>query len=248
MSAWQRLAQTVLCAAASGAFLLSMASTADAQQTQPAPNGGAAAQAAAVAPADKAFLEQSETFVADLSNIAIQELVNPNVPREARVAKFRQILQTNFDIDNISRFVLGRYWRVATPQQRTEYRQLFEKLLIKLYEEKFQQYNGQTLTITGSRLAAGGNFALVASKIKDPDAPQPINVEWRVVRGPTPRIADVVVEGMSMGLSQRQEFASVIQRNGGSVEALLQVMRENAATPPVAQGRSAPAQPGGGKS
>ena len=218
--------------ALSAAGLLALSSEMALAQ-QPQPQAPDAAQQQAVTAADKAFLGQSEAFVADLSNVAIQQLVNPNVPREQRVTTFREILRTNFDINNIARFVLGRYWRVATPAQRTEYQQMFEKLLIKLYEEKFRQYNGQTLTVTGSRLASGGNFALVASKIKDPAAAQPINVEWRVVRGSALKIADVVVEGISMGLSQRQEFASVIQRNGGSVEALLKVMRDSAVTPPA---------------
>ena len=211
--------------------LLALAPDQALAQTQ-SPSGSAGRQQA-LSQDDKTFLSQSETFVADLSNVAIQQLVNPQVPREQRVTKFREILRTSFDINSIARFVLGRYWRVATPAQREEYLQLFEKLLIKLYEEKFQQYNGQTLTVVGSRLASGGKFALVASKIKDPAAPQPINVEWRVLRGESLKIADVVVEGISMGLSQRQEFAAVIQRNGGSVEALLNVMRQNATMPPA---------------
>jgi phospholipid transport system substrate-binding protein len=221
---WRRLGRRAAVIVMCGVTMAGLASPAAmAQQQQPV------SSVVKVTPDQQAFLQQSERFVAQLSNVAIQELVNPAVPRETRVVRFRQILQSSFDIDNVSRFVLGRYWRMATPEQRIEYRQLFEKLLVRLYEEKFQSYNGQTLTVTGSRLASGGDFALVSSRIKDPAAPQPINVEWRVVKGGgKPRIADVAVEGISMTLSQRQEFAAVIQRNGGSVESLLKVMRESA--------------------
>lgn len=186
--------------------------------------------------AQQEFQARAEAFINRISNQAITQLADPKIPREERVKRFRTFLNANFDIDNIGRFVLGRYARTATPEQLGEYNDLFQQLLTRMYEQKFTEYRGQTLTVTGSRLAAGDNFALVQSQVNDPAQPSPINVEWRVVNRDQMQVADVVVEGISMGLSQRSEFASVIQRNGGSFEALLDVMRKQVAT-------GAPVQP-----
>jgi phospholipid transport system substrate-binding protein len=179
--------------------------------------------------------EAAASFVQDLGARAVDILVTPNLQRQDTENRFRALLNEGFDVPYIGRFVLGRYWNGATPAQRQEYLELFELLIVKVYADRFSEYSGQnldsseTLRILGHR-PEGERDAIVQSQIVRPDGP-PVMVEWRVrERDGQNKIIDVAVEGVSMSVTQRNEFASVIQRGGGSVEALLDALRQRTAS------------------
>lgn len=111
------------------------------------------------------------------------------------------------------------------PRQQAEYQRLFEQLIINTYAGRFLEYSGETFKVTGARAESGTDSA-VATQIVRPNGP-PITLEWRVRhRDGHSKIIDVVFEGVSMGVTQRQEFASVIQQNGGKVDGLIQALRQ----------------------
>ncbi|EWY39402.1 toluene tolerance protein [Skermanella stibiiresistens SB22] len=179
--------------------------------------------------------EAAAKFIQDLGARAIDVLVKPSLGREESMKRFRVLLNEGFDVPYISRFVLGANWRTATPQQQQEYGTLFERLIVQVYADRFSQYSGQnldvneTLKITGHR-PEGDSDAIVNSQIIRPDAP-PVAVDWRVrQRGDTMKVIDVAVEGVSMSVTQRSEFSSVIQRGGGQIESLLQTLRQRVGT------------------
>jgi phospholipid transport system substrate-binding protein len=147
--------------------------------------------------------------------------------RERNVQRFQELLYLGFDVPYIARFVLGRYWNAATADQREEYERLFTRMILKIYADRFSLYAGETLKVVGSRQDSSVD-AIVSSQIVRPSGP-PINVDWRVRdRNGEYKIIDVVVEGISMGVVQRDEFSSVIQRGGGNIDALLTVLRRRA--------------------
>jgi phospholipid transport system substrate-binding protein len=165
-------------------------------------------------------------FIADLGARAINVLTSTSSETE-RERQFRGLFEQGFDVNEIARFVLGPYWRTATDVQRAEFIRLFENYVVHAYTVRFNAYAGQQLKVLGAR-PEGDNAWVVQSQIALPNSNQPpVRVDWRVTKhGDTYKIADVTVEGVSMALTQRQEFASVIQRNGGQLEALLKVLRE----------------------
>jgi phospholipid transport system substrate-binding protein len=165
-------------------------------------------------------------FIADLGARAINVLTSTSSEAE-RERQFRALFEEGFDVNEIARFVLGPYWRTATDAQRAEFIKLFETYVVHAYTVRFNAYAGQQLKGLGAR-PEGDNAWLVQSQIALPNGNQPpVRVDWRVTKhGDTYKISDVTVEGVSMALTQRQEFASVIQRNGGQLEALLKVLRE----------------------
>ncbi|MEO3434333.1 ABC transporter substrate-binding protein [Inquilinus sp. CAU 1745] len=180
------------------------------------------------APAAAADDQGARDFIAELGDQTIEILRQPDLDAEQSVAQFREVFREGFDVPTVARFVLGRYWNVATPEQQQEYLQLFEQMVLETYARRFVEYSGETFTVTGAR-PAGESDVMVESRIVRPDGP-PVNVAWRVrEREDGFQIIDVVVEGVSMSVTQRNEFASVIQRNGGQVEALLQAMRNQIA-------------------
>lgn len=166
----------------------------------------------------------AEALVANLANQAIPVLTRSDLPEAQREAKFRQLLHEGFDMNQIARLVLGRYWNQATPEERAEFTKLLENYLVQLYGDRFIGYRNVTFQIQGSRDAGGD--VIVNSVLLRPDGP-PVALDWRVASaGGRSFVTDLVVEGVSMVITQRSEFASVINQRGGRVEGLLQLLRQ----------------------
>ena len=175
----------------------------------------------AAAAADPAAL------ISQLGNRALEVLGQGSTPSQ-RVARFRELLREDFDVPGIARFVLGRYWNIATEQQRAEYVKLFEDYVALAYSTRLAEYTGETFKVTGSR--PEGDGAIVSSQIVRPGGAAPVKVDWRLTgRNGVYKISDVSVDGISMAVTQRSEFASVIQHNGGQVQGLIAMLREKTA-------------------
>lgn len=167
-------------------------------------------------------------FIEDMAKRAIGILQAGGAATPQGKAEFTQILNQGFDLPTIGRFVLGRYWNSATQQQQAEYMDLFERMIVETYSRRFQNYQGETLVVKGTRAVGNGTDTLVATEIRQKDGP-PIQVDWRVrPAGGSFKVVDVIVARVSMSVTQRDEFASVIAQNGGNVDGLLQAMRQRA--------------------
>ena len=165
----------------------------------------------------------------NLGNRAL-EILGKNATPAQRVARFHELFREDFDVPGIARFVLGRYWKTATPEQQEEFVKLFEDYIALVYSSQLAAYSGETLKVTGSRPEPEG--AVVASEIIRPTGTPPVKVEWRLTdRNGTYKISDVAVDGISMAVTQRSEFAAVIQRNGGQVQGLITQLREKTGNP-----------------
>lgn len=169
--------------------------------------------------------QAAEAFMQGLGDSVVSILRSDPTYDEA-LPRFRDLFVSGFDIPTVGRFVLGRYWNVADEQQQQSFVDLFEELIVRTYTRRFMDYSGETFAVTGSRPDGDSDY-IVQSRINRGGGAPPVAVDWRVRDyGDRIQILDVVIEGISQGATQRQEFASIIQRNGGSVDALLQRMRE----------------------
>lgn len=164
-------------------------------------------------------------FIQKLGDETVATFSNKSLSRDQAVQRFRTLLNAGFDVTYIGRWVLGRYWNSASEAQRAEYQKLFEQMIVNTYAERFVEYSGETFKITGTA-PAGESDSMVTTQIARPNGP-PVNISWRVRKAASSyKIIDVVVENVSMGVTQRQEFASVIEQNGGRVDALIQALRQ----------------------
>jgi phospholipid transport system substrate-binding protein len=184
----------------------------------------------AIAP--NATAADPSVFMSDMWKRAA-EILGKKAPQTERLARFRELFQASFDGPGIARFVLGRYWRSASPDEQQEFLSLFEDYVVFVYGTRFSSLNGEKLKIRGSRAEEGG--VIVSTEMINPGSEAPVKIDWRLVtdRGVF-KINDVVIEGISMMVTQRSEFASVIQRHGGQVSGLLSMMREKTKTASVA--------------
>jgi phospholipid transport system substrate-binding protein len=163
-------------------------------------------------------------FIQKLGDTALMSLTKKDMPRKTREARVRDILRTNFDIPAIGKFALGAGWRTATDAQRKEYMSLFEDMIVQTYTTRFEDYSGQALKVVNAA-PAGKNDFVVSSQVVQKDGP-PVGLQWRVRESGGFKVVDVLVEGVSMSVTQRSDFASVIQGGGeNGVAALLDSLR-----------------------
>jgi phospholipid transport system substrate-binding protein len=179
------------------------------------------AQAATKSASSSATMpEGAKNFVASMGQQALDFLADKNLGQAGKEDAFRKLLERSFDMATIGRFALGQYWRQMSPQQQTEYQKLFRDHVVRVYSARFNEYSGQTFETTGAR-ADNDIDSIVTSQIKQPQG-EPVDVDWRVrYKSGKYQIVDVMVEGVSMTMTQRSDFASVIQRGGGDVSVIL---------------------------
>ena len=164
-------------------------------------------------------------FVQDLGDQAIDTLTGPDVTPAIRAERFRSLLAQNFDVPAIGKTVLGRYWKVATDEERGEYLKLFEDFLVANYAKRFAEYTGQKFKVRGVR-SEGGDLMTVQTLIQTPDGGEPARLDWLMRdAGSAYKILDLKIEGISMAETHRSEFASVIQSKGGKVAGLIEALK-----------------------
>lgn len=167
-------------------------------------------------------------FVHDLGNKAIKLLSLKGISEGERVKRMRKLLEDGFDGPAISKFVLGVYWRRATAKQRTEFLDLYQTIVAHTYASLFKKFSGHTFKVVRER-PDGSSGIIVYGHITQPSG-QPVPVEFRVNRNSSSfRATDIKVAGVSMPLTHRKDYSSVIRRQRGSIEGLLKVMRKKVA-------------------
>tara|TARA_B100000579_G_C22466743_1_gene681528 strand:- start:69 stop:707 length:639 start_codon:yes stop_codon:yes gene_type:complete len=178
---------------------------------------------------DSHIAVDARKFVATLADRTIQSLTAQDIDKVERRNRFRKIMLEYFAFRGIAKWVLGRYWRRASQSQREEFLRLFEDLMVVIYADRFAKYSGEKLDIGRSEIR-GKNDILVHSLINRPEGLKPVAVIWRISqKDENFKIVDLMVEGLSMGLTQQKEFASVIRKNGGKIEGLLNELRKRLA-------------------
>jgi phospholipid transport system substrate-binding protein len=164
-------------------------------------------------------------FMAQLADQAIAMLSANGMTPEQREAAFSALIDKSLDVDSIGRFAAGRHYHKMTAQQRAEYQRLFAVFVVKSFARRLGDYSGETFSVTTTR-PVDDQHVLVRSRINRPSGP-PIELDWRLRAGAGAyRIVDVTVGGVSMSVTQQQDFSAVIARSG--VDGLLAALRNHA--------------------
>ncbi|HUB97017.1 MAG TPA: ABC transporter substrate-binding protein [Stellaceae bacterium] len=181
-------------------------------------------RAALAAPADPG------AFMSDLGNQILGLITNKQLSADQRRAQFKTLAESAFDVPKIAQFVLGRYWRTATDQEKTQFTQAFEDYMVNVYWSRFTSYNGETFKVASTQ-DEGNGTTLVTTDIMRPTSGQPpVKVSWDIVKiGGQYKIRDASLEGVSQAITYRDEFSSIIERNGGSVAGLITQLKQRTA-------------------
>jgi phospholipid transport system substrate-binding protein len=170
------------------------------------------------------------SFIQEVSSKAITEMAPAaEETDQQRAAKLKPLLERYFDMPGIARYMLGSYWRKATPEEQSDFTSALTDFLALSYGKRFASYTGHDMAV-GRVRDEGDGQSTVFSTVKLPNG-EPARVDWLVKQADgTLKIADVKVEGLSLADTHRQEFASVISSSGGSVSKLIEVLKKKTGT------------------
>ena len=172
-----------------------------------------------------ANFEAEEKFVSNFADNAISILGNENLDINQKNLQFTDLVMSSIDMNLISKFVLSKYWKTASQEQKVAYLNAFEEYFISSYANKLDQYSGEKIIIVSSDAAK--KFVIVKSNIvRDGADTLKIELDWRLLtRDGQTKIIDLSIEGISLIIAQREEFQSFLSNNDGNLDALIKKLR-----------------------
>jgi phospholipid transport system substrate-binding protein len=172
---------------------------------------------------------EATSFVRQFSARTISLMATPaNVPQE-RVDGLRQLVLDGLEIEAISRFVVGRGWSEASEGDRSEYLHAYEDYIVRTLAQRLSAYGGETLDVGTVKPMSGGDLLVASTLARPAGIGAPIKLDWRIRPSANGfRIVDLIVEGLSLVVTQRDEFAGML-RTGG-LPALVKTLRQRSAS------------------
>ena len=165
----------------------------------------------------------SADLIQRLADQATPVLNDDGITAAVRSDRMRDVLRSALDREKMAPALLGRYWRRAKPAQRTELVDLLEAYLVNSYASRVDSMDGDVRFAVGGERRLGDRV-MVDSQVIRPNGP-PVAVSWQVEEGASgPAVTDIVVEGVSLIVSQRADFASVIRQQGG-IDGLIALLK-----------------------
>jgi ABC-type transporter MlaC component len=190
----------------------------------------AAAALAAALPARAADPQSdARTMVANMAE-AVLATLRAGADKATREARFREMYRRNFDNAGIGAWAAGRAFQAASPAAKQDYLQAFETYVIKAYAAQLTKYKGERLRV--DKVETDGQYTVVISNLVPPDPrdPREIEMRWRISSaGGRLVVSDVVIDKISMALTEKRYFADWLKEKGGTLEGLTQKLKEKIA-------------------
>ena len=168
-------------------------------------------------------LKKSRIFIEELGSRVITEVANVQISPEQRENNFRKLYLNAFDNEYISKFVLGRHWNKIDNLTKQTFIKSFNDYLIMIYAPKFRGWSGEFVTLDSE---FQDNMYIVSMSLVSAEKKPTLKLDWRMYIAKTGefRILDVNIDGVSMLVTQRAEFSSVIKNHPKGVKGLIEQM------------------------
>lgn len=172
----------------------------------------------------------AEAFVKNVTNDGIENIINANISQKEKDTRFEKLFNNALDLDFIGKFVLGRAWRTATPQQRKDFISTYRELNIKTWSKRFDEFKGKNFIFKGTTPSNSPNQIFVNTTVPM-DQGEPAKVVWRVKQnGSQFKVVDIIIENVSLAITARNEYAGFIKNNAGGVDALIKDLQNKVKT------------------
>jgi len=169
--------------------------------------------------------DDASAFMVQLGQQAIATMTTNALSSGDRMRDFAAIVDRDFDVPSIAKFMLGRYWQTATAGERDDFTKVFHDYMIRVYSDHFSQYRSDSFHVLDQRAESDG-VTIVRTDITLVATDQAMTIEWRVVSKPDGfKVTDLSVGGASLAVAQQEEFASAIRHDGGQVSILVKQVR-----------------------
>lgn len=174
---------------------------------------------------------KADAFVQKVTNEGIEDIINASVPQKVKDERFEKLFNSALDLDFIGQFVLGRYWKTATPEQRKAFIKVYRELNIKTWSARFDEFKGKNFKFVGSTPSNSKNQVFINSTVAMGEG-EPAKVVWRVKQnGSTFKIVDIIIENVSLAITARNEYSAFIKNNAGGIDALIADLQKKVKAP-----------------
>tara|TARA_E500000178_G_C17003169_1_gene746738 strand:- start:45 stop:641 length:597 start_codon:yes stop_codon:yes gene_type:complete len=174
-----------------------------------------------------AYSSNPQEFVNELVSEVINKLADKNLNNEQKASFIEKIALENVDINALGLYTLGELRKSASESDITNYQKSFEKYFLKSLTSRLTDYSSSKLEVTGEDKKSS-NYTIVSSKISPLDGGPEIKIDWRIyTKNPEkPLIRDLIVEGLSLARTQKEEFASILSSNNNDIKILINKLDE----------------------
>lgn len=173
------------------------------------------------------YSSDPKNFIEELVNEAINTLSNKDLDKDVKSKLIEKIALENVDIDALGLYTLGELRKSSKKEDLTKYRVAFEKYFLKSLTSRLTDYSSSNFVILGSDKKSS-NYTIINSKIIPNDGDPEIKIDWRVyTKNPEkPLVRDLIVEGLSLARTQKEEFASILNSNNNDINALFSTLEK----------------------
>jgi len=154
-------------------------------------------------------------------------ILSSSDPVESKIIKLNNIAEKSVDIDGISMYALGKYRKIINEDQKRKYKKLFKSYFLKSFSSRLVDYADPKINVVNER-KLNENYTIVTTVLEKTSNNPKIIIDWRIyTKNPKrPLIRDLVVEGLSLARTQKEEFRSIIQNNNGDINYLFKSLEE----------------------
>ena len=169
---------------------------------------------------------EPDVFVQSTVNRAAKTL-SGNFNKDERIEKLKEIARDTVDIKGIGFYTLGAYRKKISDSQMEQYKILFEQYFLKSFSSRLAEYSNPEIEVT-SKKKLNENYTMVNSVLVATEKRPEVKIDWRVyTKNPNkPMIRDLIIEGLSLARTQKEEFSSIIESNDGDISALFVTLKE----------------------
>ena len=175
---------------------------------------------------DQVVSMEPEIFVQSTVNRASQ-ILSENISKEEKMRKLKSIAKDTVDIKGVGFYSLGSARKNLDDNQKKEYLKLFENYFLKSFSSRLSEYTNPKIEVQGSEIL-NENYTIVNSLLVGTAERPEVKIDWRVyTKSPDdPLIRDLIIEGLSLARTQKEEFLSILNSNDGDINALFKILEE----------------------
>ena len=169
---------------------------------------------------------EPDVFVQSTVNRA-SKVLGDNLSKDQKISELKSIAAETVDIKGIGMYTLGSYRKVLSEDQKEEYHVLFKQYFLKTFSSRLAEYSNPEIEVR-SKKKLNENYTMVSSVLVSTDQRPEVNIDWRIyTKNPDNlKIRDLVIEGLSLVRTQKEEFASIIESNDGDIIALFTSLKK----------------------
>jgi len=169
---------------------------------------------------------EADIFVQSTVNRA-SKILSENIPKEEKIEKLKSIAEDTVDITGIGFYTLGSKRKTLSDEQKSIYKKLFKNYFLKSFSSRLAEYSNPQIDVIGKEVL-NEKYTIVNSLLKGTSERPEIKIDWRVyTKDPkNPLIRDLIIEGLSLARTQKEEFASILNSNDGNIKILFQTLEE----------------------